>query len=290
MKNKKLIILCLSLFLLCTSLIASLSIPIYVEGEVINTSSSPAYISSTNRTMIPVRAVGEILGLQVDWQSPEVILTGKHQVTQKTLTVRINSQTQNLFINNQLLTQCMELKEGRSYITLRVLAESFGYDVEWKNKSVYITKPTLNTPDIDEPESNTPEINDPNVDTQTSFEDQVLTLVNKERANAGLSPLTMDESLRKVARIKSTDMRTNGYFSHTSPTYGSPFDMMKQFGISYTAAGENIAQGYTTPEQVVNGWMNSSGHRANILSSKFTHIGVGYDANGHYWTQMFIKK
>lgn len=290
MKNKKLIILCLSLFLLCTSLIASLSIPIYVEGEVINTSSSPAYISSTNRTMIPVRAVGEILGLQVDWQSPEVILTGKHQVTQKTLTVRINSQTQNLFINNQLLTQCIELKEGRSYITLRVLAESFGYDVEWKNKSVYITKPTLNTPDIDEPESNTPEINDPNVDTQTSFEDQVLTLVNKERANAGLSPLTMDESLRKVARIKSTDMRTNGYFSHTSPTYGSPFDMMKQFGISYTAAGENIAQGYTTPEQVVNGWMNSSGHRANILSSEFTHIGVGYDANGHYWTQMFIKK
>lgn len=290
MKNKKLIILCLSLFLLCTSLIASLSIPIYVEGEVINTSSSPAYISSTNRTMIPVRAVGEVLGLQVDWQSPEVILTGKHQVTQKTLTVRINSQTQNLFINNQLLTQCIELKEGRSYITLRVLAESFGYDVEWKNKSVYITKPTLNTPDIDEPESNTPEINDPNVDTQTSFEDQVLTLVNKERANAGLSPLTMDESLRKVARIKSTDMRTNGYFSHTSPTYGSPFDMMKQFGISYTAAGENIAQGYTTPEQVVNGWMNSSGHRANILSSEFTHIGVGYDANGHYWTQMFIKK
>ena len=290
MKNKKLIILCLSLFLLCTSLIASLSIPIYVEGEVINTSSSPAYISSTNRTMIPVRAVGEVLGLQVDWQSPEVILTGKHQVTQKTLTVRINSQTQNLFINNQLLTQCIELEEGRSYITLRVLAESFGYDVEWKNKSVYITKPTLNTPDIDEPESNTPEINDPNVDTQTSFEDQVLTLVNKERANAGLSPLTMDESLRKVARIKSTDMRTNGYFSHTSPTYGSPFDMMKQFGISYTAAGENIAQGYTTPEQVVNGWMNSSGHRANILSSKFTHIGVGYDANGHYWTQMFIKK
>ena len=100
----------------------------------------------------------------------------------------------------------------------------------------------------------------------------------------------MDESLRNVARIKSTDMRTNGYFSHTSPTYGSPFDMMKQFGISYTAAGENIAQGYATPEAVVKGWMNSSGHRANILSSNFTHIGIGYDNNGHYWTQMFIKK
>ena len=85
-------------------------------------------------------------------------------------------------------------------------------------------------------------------------------------------------------------MRVNKYFDHTSPTYGSPFDMLKKFGISYKSAGENIAQGYSTPEAVVNGWMNSSGHRANILNASFTHMGVGYDANGHYWTQMFIGK
>ena len=85
-------------------------------------------------------------------------------------------------------------------------------------------------------------------------------------------------------------MKNLGYFSHTSPTYGSPFDMMKNFGISYRSAGENIAKGYATPEAVVKGWMNSPGHRANILNKSFTHIGVGYVENGSYWTQMFILK
>jgi uncharacterized protein YkwD len=84
-------------------------------------------------------------------------------------------------------------------------------------------------------------------------------------------------------------MRDKGYFSHTSPTYGSPFNMLKSFGISYKSAGENIARGYTTPKAVVDGWMNSPGHRANILNSSFTEIGVGY-ASGNYWTQMFIGK
>ena len=85
-------------------------------------------------------------------------------------------------------------------------------------------------------------------------------------------------------------MQKNNYFSHTSPTYGSPFDMMKQFGISYRAAAENIAMGQRTPEEVVNAWMNSDGHRKNILSSSYTHIGIGYMENGNYWTQMFIGK
>ena len=88
-------------------------------------------------------------------------------------------------------------------------------------------------------------------------------------------------------------MINKGYFDHTSPTYGSPFDMMQQFGISYRSAGENIAMGQRTPQEVMNSWMNSSGHRANILNSSFTTLGVGIakDANGTiYWTQMFIGK
>ena len=85
-------------------------------------------------------------------------------------------------------------------------------------------------------------------------------------------------------------MRNLGYFSHTSPTYGSPFEMMRSFGISYRSAGENIAKGQKSPAAVVNAWMNSSGHRANILNKSFTHIGVGYIADGSYWTQMFISK
>lgn len=123
-----------------------------------------------------------------------------------------------------------------------------------------------------------------------SFEKRVVELVNAERASRGLSALTYDWELSRVARYKSQDMKDKGYFSHQSPTYGSPFQMMKSFGISYKSAGENIARGYATPEAVVNGWMNSSGHRANILNASYTHIGVGYVASGHYWTQMFIRK
>lgn len=134
-------------------------------------------------------------------------------------------------------------------------------------------------------------INIPSVDsTVSSYEKEVVRLVNLERTSRGLKALEQDWQLSRVARYKSEDMKNNSYFSHTSPTYGSPFNMMKSFGISYRTAGENIARGQKTPASVVNAWMNSSGHRANILNSSFTHIGVGYVASGNYWTQMFIGK
>ena len=104
----------------------------------------------------------------------------------------------------------------------------------------------------------------------------------------GLKKLTANWELSRVARYKSQDMKDKKYFSHTSPTYGSPFNMIKNFGISFKTAGENIAYGYSTPEAVVNSWMNSEGHRKNILNPNYTQIGVGYVASGHYWTQMFI--
>lgn len=123
-----------------------------------------------------------------------------------------------------------------------------------------------------------------------SYENEVIRLVNEIRAENGLKELSYNWELSRVARYKSQDMKDNRYFSHTSPVYGSPFDMMKNFGITYKSAGENIARGQMSPESVVNAWMNSSGHRANILNSSFTQIGVGYVADGHYWTQMFIGK
>lgn len=116
-------------------------------------------------------------------------------------------------------------------------------------------------------------------------------LVNAERKKAGLSGLAENAPLMKTATVKSEDMAKNNYFSHTSPTYGSPFDLMKKFGISYRAAGENIAMGQETPEQVMKAWMNSPGHRENILNPSFTKIGVGVAKNSenqYYWTQHFI--
>ncbi|MET3699881.1 uncharacterized YkwD family protein [Bacillus oleivorans] len=124
----------------------------------------------------------------------------------------------------------------------------------------------------------------------SSYERQVVDLVNQERAKAGLPSLKLNAELSRVARFKSQDMHDRRYFDHNSPTYGSPFTMMRNFGISYRSAGENIAYGQRTPQEVVNAWMNSSGHRANILNSSFTDIGVGYVADGNYWTQMFIGR
>lgn len=123
-----------------------------------------------------------------------------------------------------------------------------------------------------------------------NYESEVIRLVNEIRAKNGLGTLTEDWELSRVARIKSQDMKDNKYFSHTSPVYGSPFEMMKNFGISYRSAAENIARGQATPQAVVNAWMNSSGHRANILNASYNKIGVGYVADGKYWTQMFIRR
>ncbi|NLI92092.1 MAG: hypothetical protein GX434_07720 [Peptococcaceae bacterium] len=123
-------------------------------------------------------------------------------------------------------------------------------------------------------------------------EDEVISLVNQERTSRGLWELTQNEVLSRLARLKSQDMADKGYFDHQSPTYGSPFDMMKSFGIIYSYAGENIAYGQPTAQMVMQGWMNSSGHQANILKPEFTEIGVGIakDSSGRlYWTQMFIK-
>ena len=127
----------------------------------------------------------------------------------------------------------------------------------------------------------------------SAYQQEVLNIVNKERTSRGLSALKFNAELAKVATTKSQDMIDRNYFDHNSPTYGSPFDMMKKFGITYKSAGENIAMGQKTPQEVMTAWMNSDGHRKNILNSSFTEIGIGIakDKNGRlYWTQMFIGK
>lgn len=166
-------------------------------------------------------------------------------------------------------------------------------------------KPTPVTPDVPskpvEPAKPTKPVEQPKPEQpaptkpvgSTQFEQKVVELVNQERVQAGLKPLVHDGQLSQVAKLKSEDMRDKKYFSHTSPTYGSPFDMLKQQGVSYRTAGENIAAGQNSPEQVVQAWMNSPGHKANILNSQYNYIGVGYASGGsygHYWTQMFIGK
>lgn len=130
------------------------------------------------------------------------------------------------------------------------------------------------------------------VTSTAAMENEVIRLVNVQRAKAGLMALKGNANLSNVARIKSQNMANLNYFSHYSPTYGSPFDMMKAYGFKFSAAGENIAMGQKTPADVMNAWMNSPGHRSNILSPAYTEIGVGFAKNKNgvqYWTQMFMK-
>lgn len=157
---------------------------------------------------------------------------------------------------------------------------------DWQKPENPILPDVPPIPDVPEQEAPKPESPESG-STAASAEKQVADLVNAQRAQHGLSALTFSQKLSEGARAKSQDMAKNNYFSHTSPTYGSPFDMMKTFGITYRSAGENIAKGYSTPEAVVAAWMNSEDHRENILSSKYTAIGVGYIADGGYWTQWF---
>ena len=123
-------------------------------------------------------------------------------------------------------------------------------------------------------------------------EKKLLDLINTERAKSNLSPLIADPELMKVARIKANDMTKNNYFSHYSPTYGSPFDMMRQFGITFKAAAENIA-GNSTVEGAVSSWMKSEGHRNNIMNSNYNYTGIGISKSNKYgnvFAQMFIRK
>ena len=134
--------------------------------------------------------------------------------------------------------------------------------------------------------------NTTNVSGLNTDEQEVFNLINQQRANNGLAALKVDSEVQRVARIKAQDMVNNNYFSHTSPTYGSPFDMLKSFKVSYKSAGENIA-GNSSNSGAVTAWMNSPGHRANILNSSFNYTGIGVVTGSKYgkiYVQMFIGK
>lgn len=142
-----------------------------------------------------------------------------------------------------------------------------------------------NTPDTDNG-SNNGGNNDSNIEN-LSYVEQVVALVNEERAKEGLSPVALDSQISAAAQVRAKEAAQS--FSHTRPNGSSCFTALKEAGISYRGAGENIAYGQATPSAVMQDWMNSSGHRANIMNAKYTKIGVGYTViNGvAYWAQFF---
>lgn len=180
-----------------------------------------------------------------------------------------------------------------------------------ENDKPAVNCPETEIPEVNEPETEVPEIEVPDSEntkpeitkipeqdnsatekpgdtTEATFAEQVVKLVNEERAKAGLNELTIDKNIESAAIVRAKEITQS--FSHTRPNGSNFSTVLKEQGISYRGAGENIAWGQTTPEEVMKAWMNSEGHRANILNSKFTKIGVGHYENAKgtdYWAQLF---
>ncbi|GIP32697.1 stalk domain-containing protein [Paenibacillus sp. J2TS4] len=243
------------------------------------------------RVLVPLRQVLEAMGAEVKWnnKSQSAVAT----LNQSTVEIMLDSryiQASNGTDSSQVVQLDIPaiLLEGRTMIPLRASGELLGFSVSWDEATL--------TADLKSGgPSSEPALSFPHYplqgDIKQLHEEELdaffLTNSVRERHKAGI-PLGLHVELSQVAREKSKDMSDKDYFDHSSPTYGSPFDMMKSFGISFNAAGENIAMGYPTPEEVVTGWEHSPGHLSNIVSENFAYIGVGYiEGSNVFWTQMF---
>ena len=290
-KSKKAILILVLLIVMSTRAIASnQEIKVTINGIQLYTEVSPRSING--RILVPMRAIFEAMRAEVEWHGPTQTVIGKKD--NKEITLQIGNTKASVDGEEVELDSPAIVERGSTLVPVRFIAESLGADVSWikESKTVAIKDKVDNKTEKPELPAKRDLAKEDNLEERIQFiESEVLRLSNIEREKVGLPPLEMDKKLSGIARIKSQDMADKKYFSHTSPTYGSPFDMMKRFGVKYRAAGENVAMGQESPEEVVDSWMKSQGHKENILSSKFGAFGVGYVEQGKntYWTQMFTN-
>lgn len=260
---------------LCLLVQADYAVQVEVDGRNIWFDQEP--IMENGRVLVPVRALAEALGAEVTWQGEsQKVLSVKED---DRLTLQIGSYV--MWKNWQAvqLDVAPKLVNDRTLVPVRAVSEGYDAQVDWDGAARKVIVRTGSAS------------GDSGQTGQEQFAYQVLELTNQQRINAGLRPLTWSGELAAVAAAHSRDMALRGFFDHTNPDGLTPFDRMKQAGLRYSHAAENIAAGQRTPEEVVNGWMNSAGHRANILNPQLTQLGVGYYAGGRYgayWTQCFM--
>ena len=285
---------------LVSSVSASAAFGIKIKGNLSNPLCVADSYIANGSTMVPFRSLCESLGAKVSWDSATntasatcggktvSVCTGKNQIETGNGTVSLPAPAGN--------------KNGLTYVPLRAICEALGCNVNWNSGSGEIDivpkdstceNGNCENPSGQDTPSEPVKPAEPETPSQNtaSYEQQVLALVNEQRANYGLAPLSYSSELEAVAYAHSKDMAQNNYFSHTNLSGQSPFDRIKAAGISYRSAAENIAAGQKTPQEVVSAWMNSAGHRANILNSSVTKMGVGIYSGGSYgvyWTQLFI--
>lgn len=250
-----------------------------INSEPFKLEQAPIIIGG--RTMVPLRFITEALGLEITWEAE----TRSVLVEKDGSIIRLFIDSHKAELNGKIIEVEVPptILNGRTLVPVRFVSEVLGYTVGWEGLTSEVTisgyKPSAES-EV-KPESS----------IEYEFANEVLRLVNIEREKLGVSPLSMSSELLKVATVKSQDIVDHNYFSHTSPTFGGLRELLEYHSITYRRAGENLATGQKTPESVVNAWMNSEGHRTNIMNPEFNTIGVGIVAGGMYggytWTQLF---
>lgn len=246
-------------------------ITVEINGEVIVFDQQP--IIYNDRVMVPMRALAESLGAEVGWDDVNNCMWSERG--NDVLVLAIDDPV--MLVNGEavLLDALPMIVNGRTLAPVRAISEGYDANVEWdqKTRTVSVTLDYVEW---------SPE----------TYAYEVFELTNAEREKYGLSLLKWNDVLTEVAMAHSQDMATRGYVDHYTPEGLSPGDRLDAAGISYSMWAENIAVGQATPEEVVAGWMNSPGHRANILNARITEMGAGYASGGFYgdyWTQVFRR-
>jgi len=312
MKKILSILIALLLFVSQIPALSDTPVTISLNGETLQTSVEPTNVEGN--IMVPFRPIFEALGMEINWS--EVHQKVIAQKDEKTIILSIGSDK--MLVNTDVITIPVApfIQDGSTVVPVRAVCEAMDCTVEWDDAT---KKVVLKTKDYVEPAPGTqpdaeagsdaspvtPEVNVPQfspvIDNGPAYINKIndnlakdlMNLINAKRAEFGIPSLTIDKDVCAVALAHSTDMAGYGYFSHVSPSGSNPFDRLDAYGITYAAAAETLASGFLTAQEVLDSWMNSSAHKDIILSSEFSHIGVGYYAggqNGTYWTLVLIKK
>lgn len=252
-----------------------------INSEPFKLEQAPIIIGG--RTMVPLRFITEALGLVITWEAEtRSVLVEKEEVL-----IRLFIDSHKAEVGGKTIEVEVPptILNGRTLVPVRFVSEVLGYAVGWEARTSEVTITGSKT-SIDVAIK-------PELGIEYEFALEVLRLVNIERGKTGISALSMTIELQHVATVKSQDIVDHNYFSHTSPTFGGLRELLEYHSVSFMRAGENLATGQKTPESVVNAWMSSEGHRANIMSSAFNKIGIGIVPGGKYggytWTQIFTN-
>ncbi len=296
---KKTVSILLALVLMLSSLgaFAESDIILTVDGQVLNTDVPP--IIKNDRTMVPFRAIFEALNIEVNWSDA----LRKAYATANGITVILTVDSDKMVVNDTVITldAAPFIMNDRVLVPARAVCEALECTVTWNPNTRTAAVKTKGYVDPDpQPEVNPdPGYNetiggDPEyIIKEDDYANSLLAGINAKRAEMGLGAFVYDTAVETVANAHAADMSARDYLDHTSPEGVTLSQRLDNANVYYVSAAENLASGFTTSQKVLEAWLNSPKHSANILSGEFTKIGIGFAAggsNGTYWTLVFISE